>query len=231
MDTTAAPAYPRTGLRVNDASRSMYYRAARGVKAADRSLQFVASDESTDRYGDIIRASGWELESFRRNPVFLWAHQDKSPPIGRVASVEVKGTELLANVDFLPPGENDFADKLWLMVEGKALQAVSVGFIPTVPPNVRATANGDVLGYEFVGQELLELSLVTVPANPNALAVAKSLGFHDDALRALFNTSTAANASGSCPPVQGVPFSPQQVAQMRARHAASVSRRRAFLFT
>ena len=33
----------------------------------------------------------------------------------------------------------------------------------------------NVTGFRFLRQELLELSLVTVPANPNALALAKSL--------------------------------------------------------
>jgi hypothetical protein len=30
-------------------------------------MRFVASDESIDRYGDIVRASGWQLDKFRKN--------------------------------------------------------------------------------------------------------------------------------------------------------------------
>jgi phage head maturation protease len=73
------------------------------------------------------------------------------------------------------------ADKTWRMVEAGFLNAVSVGFLPTVAPNfIRAEPDKDgyaaITGFEFVGQELLELSVVPVPANPQALAVAKSLG-------------------------------------------------------
>jgi hypothetical protein len=38
---------------------------------------------------------------------------------------------------------------------------------------------------EFNGQELLENSIVSVPANPNALAAAKSFGARDSTLNRL----------------------------------------------
>src|SRR6266404_3217763 len=38
-------------------------------------LDFVSSDETLDRYSEIISASGWKLDSYHRNPVFQNAHQ------------------------------------------------------------------------------------------------------------------------------------------------------------
>src|SRR5207244_159787 len=38
-------------------------------------LDFIASDETLDRYDEIISAAGWRLENYRRNPVFQNAHQ------------------------------------------------------------------------------------------------------------------------------------------------------------
>src|SRR5438874_13814811 len=38
-------------------------------------LDFVASDETLDRYNEVIMARGWRLEQYRRNPVFQNAHQ------------------------------------------------------------------------------------------------------------------------------------------------------------
>src|SRR6516162_6313043 len=38
-------------------------------------LEFVSSDETLDRYSEIISVSGWRLDSYRRNPVFQNAHQ------------------------------------------------------------------------------------------------------------------------------------------------------------
>jgi len=35
----------------------------------------ISSDETLDRYSEIIQASGWKLSSYHRNPVFQDAHQ------------------------------------------------------------------------------------------------------------------------------------------------------------
>ena len=42
-------------------------------------ITFVASDETEDRLGDVLRSDGWDLEAYRRNPVFLWAHDYTAP--------------------------------------------------------------------------------------------------------------------------------------------------------
>src|SRR6185369_9530530 len=55
-------------------------------------LDFIASDESIDRYDEVISASGWRLESYRRNPVFQNAHQygDILFTIGKALITEVR---------------------------------------------------------------------------------------------------------------------------------------------
>jgi len=59
-------------------------------------MRVVASDESTDRYGDIIRVSGWDLKNYRANPIVLFGHDAKSP-VG-TADVYVQGTQLMADI-------------------------------------------------------------------------------------------------------------------------------------
>ena len=149
------------------------------VDAADpRTMRFVASDESVDRYGDVIVAKGWQLEQFRRNPVLLWAH-DATAPIGTVPEVEIKGKRLLATVRFTDEGINPQADLVAKLVQAKELRAVSVGFTVGSADDVeliRDERNDNVTGYRYMKTELLELSVVAIPANPNALALAKSLG-------------------------------------------------------
>ena len=64
-------------------------------------------------------------------------------------------------------------DEIRRLVEAGILKAVSVGFKPI---HSQPRRNGDkIVGEYFQRQELVETSLVSVPANPNALAVAKSL--------------------------------------------------------
>jgi len=142
-----------------------------------RTITFVASDESVDSYGDIVRASGWDLKRYKKNPVLLFAHNSSELPVG-TTEIGVEGTELIAHASFLPAGVSAKADMVWGAIEHGALRAVSVGFIPTKMPNEIKDPNTNEWtgGYEFIGQELMELSVVPVPANANALAVARAAG-------------------------------------------------------
>jgi hypothetical protein len=60
------------------------------------------------------------------------------------------------------------------MVEAGLLSAVSVGFMPL--EFAWSTDKDRPYGMDFTKQELLEISLVPVPCNQNAIALAKSLG-------------------------------------------------------
>jgi len=155
-----------------------------------RRMRFVASDESVDRYGDIIRASGWDLSHFKNNPVLLFGHDSSAVPIGKVPEIAVEGSRLIATTEFRPEGESADADDVYSALKGGFLSAVSVGFLPTVKPNYIWAPDDPnhekwPTGYEFVGQELLELSVVPVPANPQALALARSLALSEATQRRL----------------------------------------------
>lgn len=166
-----------------------------------RTVRFVASSEAVDRYGDIIRLDGWNLDNYQRHPIVLWAHQSRLPEIGKAEMFrDEEGKKLMADVTFWPEGTSAFVDDLWRIFEAGGLRASSVGFLPTATPNyIYATDDPGPddwpTGYEFIGQELLELSVVSVPANPEALAVARSLGLAEATIRRLFT-------SGDRTPVQ-----------------------------
>lgn len=161
-----------------------------------RSIRFVASDETVDRYGDIIRAEGWDLSNFKKNPVLLFGHNSREPAIGTVRAW-VEDTQLLADATFAPEGVSAFADEIWNLVDADIMRAVSVGFLPTAEPNPiwknDDEETGILTGFEFIAQELLELSVVSVPANPAALAVARSLA-SEQTIRRLFTVEPSASA-------------------------------------
>jgi HK97 family phage major capsid protein/HK97 family phage prohead protease len=148
-----------------------------------RTARFIASDETVDRYGDIIRATGWKLDNFRNNPVLLFGHQNNETPVGLVENIEVEGTSLVADVRFRPEGDSPRSDDVWNAVKGGFLRAVSVGFMPSGPINTLVDEGGNLTGFEYTSQELFELSVVPVPANPMALAVARSLGISRETQR------------------------------------------------
>ena len=143
------------------------YRAGGYFKADDVAgapMVFVASEESDDRMGDIISIAGWNLDEFKKNPVYLWAHNHLAPPIGKVAKVWAEGKQLLNMVEF--DQGDDFAKFIQGKYQRKMLRAQSVGF--------RALEfeerKDEKKGMHFTKTELLEISAVSVPAHPNALA-------------------------------------------------------------
>jgi hypothetical protein len=161
-----------------------------------RRATFIASDESVDRYGDIIRASGWKLDNYRKNSVLLYGHQTDSLPLGLVPMIGVEGTKLIAQVEWVKAGTTAFADSAWAMLEQGALNAVSVSFLPLARPLPIYDTDQHVTGFEFIAQDLLELSVVTVPANPNALQIAKDFGLTPAEMRRLFvDDGTAARVA------------------------------------
>jgi HK97 family phage major capsid protein/HK97 family phage prohead protease len=148
----------------------------------DDPYEFVMSDESVDRMGDVIEQAGWKLNNFTANPIALFGH-DSSFPIGNWKNVRVEGGKLRGRLELLAKGFSARIDELRALVEAKMLRAVSVGFKPL---DAEALSGSKVGGVRFKKQELVECSLVSVPANPNALAIAKSLHISDDVKRLIF---------------------------------------------
>ena len=138
-------------------------------------MSFVASTDSPDRYGDIVAVDGWELDAYRSNPIVLLNHDHNSAlPIGK-GNVRIAPEGLLIDVEF------DMSDPKAAEVAGKVergfMNAVSVGFAP-----IESTPRADLPeehfaftrsgGNFFSKAELLEVSIVTIPANPEAVAIA-----------------------------------------------------------
>lgn len=148
------------GDAVGDAGRDAY---------APRRLTIRAAVGSEDRKGDVIDANGWELDGYRRNPVFLWAHDRSRPPIGKSKSIWVADGALYAEVEFAP---TDFASEIARLYERGFMRGVSVGFLP-LETEMRKASNGR-RGYLYRRQELLEISAVPVPMHDGALAYSPS---------------------------------------------------------
>jgi len=163
-------------------------------------LDFVSSDETLDRYNEIIQASGWKLSCYHRNPVFQNAHQygDVIFTLGRALITEVRGGKLYQRIQFAID-VNPMARIAHGLYGGKFLKAVSVGFIP-----LRWEDGGGRAAYsrKYIEQELLEVSAVAIPANPNALALGLKSGAVEksdlrnlaDLLRLTLETPHARNA-------------------------------------
>jgi HK97 family phage prohead protease len=147
----------------------------------ERTYTFTISTGIVDRERDLIAIDGWQTENFLKagGPV-LWAHNSFGLPIGRAPWVKVQDGALKARVEFAPASANPLAEQVRQLVDFGAIRAASVGFRPL--PG-RAAWNEERNGIDFLEQELLEFSIVPVPANPEALLDAKAAGIDTDLVR------------------------------------------------
>src|SRR5258706_770485 len=141
-------------------------------------LDFVASDESLDRYHEIVSVSGWDLSNYQKNPVFQNAHQtgDIIHTLGKATLIEIRTVadrKAVAERIQFATDINSLAKVAYGLYRGKFLNAVSVGFVPSdwEMGNERTPYRR-----KFLKQELLEVSAVAIPANPNALALGYKSG-------------------------------------------------------
>ena len=159
--------------------------ATDGGSASPATLDFVASTATLDRYHEIIEPAGWRLDSYRRNPVFQNAHNygDVLFTLGKALVTEVRavsGHEALCQRIQFATEVNPVARIAYGLYKGGFLNAVSVGFIPLRwedPPSPGGSgAAGPAPRRRYLEQELLEVSAVAIPANPDALALGVKSG-------------------------------------------------------
>jgi HK97 family phage prohead protease len=150
--------------RAADRERPKLMSVERDGAGADRKYIFTISTSDVDRMGDTISATGWRFTAYRKNPVVLWGHQSEQLPIGRSEGVWTEAGGVKAAVKFGPGAE---AAGVRDLVDAGYLAAASVGFRPLKWKF--ADSPERKLGIDFLEQELLEWSIVTIPANANAL--------------------------------------------------------------
>ncbi|GAB3738183.1 hypothetical protein GCM10027594_18780 [Hymenobacter agri] len=158
-----------------------YVRTIAADVEETRTVTFVASTASRDRHRTVLNQDGWQLDNFARNGIIGYQHNvygDNlcTPPnpddvIGR-GRAYVENGELLVDITFEPAAINPQAEKIFRKVLFKSLNAVSVGFLPLGQGRWGVgdeAAGGKSETYYFAGQELLEISVVNLPSNPDAV--------------------------------------------------------------
>lgn len=129
----------------------------------------VASTDIEDRHGERVSQDGWNLKDFKRNPVLLWAHDHTEIAVGNARNIHIERTSGSPRLVFTPDFHEatDKARALKILYEQGRLNSFSVGFRPL---------DFDGATNTYTKQELLEISAVNVPANPEARMLAyKSL--------------------------------------------------------
>jgi len=144
----------------------------------NREASFIISSDHKDRYGEIVEQSSWQLDNYKKNPIVLWGHNPELADnvLGQAVSIETKddtdGHQItVAKMKFAEAGTSQNADTVFSLVRQGILRTVSVGFIPHAFKEIQDPETKESV-LVLQENELLEFSIVPIPANPNAVALA-----------------------------------------------------------
>jgi len=133
-----------------------------------------ASTDDKDRMGDVVLADAWKqagaLDNYLKNPVVL-AYHDMSKPIGKTINhtVDKKGLKITAKIS---KAAGDIAQ----LIKDGIVSTFSVGFLVK---DADYDSTTDIFVIKAV--ELLEVSVVTIPANASAtFSVAKNFNSSEE---------------------------------------------------
>ena len=156
-------------MKDGDPVKAMDFTIEKIEELDDGNKTFVAtaSTEDEDRDKDIIRQDGWDLKNFKKNPMIPWSHNYWGIPVARSLKTWVDKTAktLLFKPQF--DADDEQSMKIFNKYKKGFLTSFSVGF-RGIKFEYRDDENRWMGGIEFLQQELLEISAVTIPANPNA---------------------------------------------------------------
>lgn len=145
--------------------------------ATTRTIEFVAATEEPVEIGggfvEVLRMSGVDLKRYRSNPVVLNAHGRRSVLniVGRSPDLHRSGAQLVAPVQF--SDVTDAGRKAYDLAREGTLRALSIGYRVRLARELReGEEDGGVVGPALIALEweLLEVSVVPIPADPGALA-------------------------------------------------------------
>lgn len=133
-------------------------------------FRVIMTTDKKDRDGEIIKIDGWNFENFMKNPVVLYGHNYwwLENIIGRVDKIYRTGNQWIAEGKFASQEANPKAQMVRRLYDEKIIQSVSVWFII----KGRDPTDDSII----TSAELIELSFVPIPANPDAVDLIKALG-------------------------------------------------------
>lgn len=143
-----------------------------------RVLSYRVSDETQDRYGDVIEAKGANFDNYKKNPVIMFAHNYGSMPVGNSIKYGIdKSKGFVWAWGLFPDRTVDstgWGDLTYKMARAGFLKACSVGLIPHEAKIPKTESEAKEMGVGKWGiritkWDVLEWSPCGIPANPNAL--------------------------------------------------------------
>lgn len=144
----------------------------KSVNEKERQITFCFSDDGEDRMGEIVDQATWDTKNYMNNPLILWGHDPSNPEnvLGQGVKLDLNnGGKSYITAQFDEVEINPRADMVFRQLVKRTLRCVSAGFINHTFEHEDDTP-------VLKDNELLEVSIVPIPANPRAIALALDEG-------------------------------------------------------
>lgn len=137
-------------------------------------IPFVICDNSVNRYTWRLLVEGIDLKGFKMNPVCCYQHDTYSVAVGKWKDVKIVGEELQGTVEFDRNDEESV--KLYWKYKDGFMSAVSLNIIPLETSEDKKLLLPGQKCPTVTKSELLEISLVTIPGQKNAVKLSTPEG-------------------------------------------------------
>ncbi len=172
------------------------------VDTYNMTARFVITTSGKDRHGDIVLPRGCvsHLKNYTRNPRIFFAHKTEELPIASARdpegnlALEILEDKIYSTAYF--HGETRESELIFRLIARKELQACSIGFLPIRATliededeedlidittgeeilNFRSNSSRQMPCLRFLEWDMIEWSVVPIPANQDALAAHLSRG-------------------------------------------------------
>lgn len=139
------------------------------IKLEGEGFTWVLSDMTLDRDMERMDPTGWDVKEYRKNPIVLFGHDSWRPAIGLIKNLKKPSDEkgqLIGTVVFDESGTDPLALMVASKVRAGILSKGSVGFRVKMIEILEDQRDGTRLIHRKM--ELMEFSIVNIPANPSA---------------------------------------------------------------
>ena len=196
---------------MNHRIRSAYVDVVERKALDENRYQVTITANEGARQPPDLDFDGMATQNYERNPVVMWAHDvvGRSPsgglPVGRTLRLDrAADGRMVADFEFLT--DDPFAQRVKNAWDKGFLRAASVSWIPI------ESAPGEAGRWRDTRSDLLEWSIVAVPADPDALRES-----HRRLLDDFLDTEARAGADGpETPPPEELAEIRRLVADMRS---------------
>lgn len=162
------------------------YDAQLDVNEGKREVLAIISTNAVDRDGEVVNPKGLKKKNYAGNPVVMVNHDYQTLPIGKALWVKADDDKVLAK--YKVSDATQLARDVFGLLQDGTLNAHSIGFVANYsskPTSQEKNARPELKDAKLIHRdwELMEFSVVGIPANPEALTLAVSKGYSQETLK------------------------------------------------